>query len=70
MAAMIRLDPLIEELEEAVEEELQRFRATGGTPQGVIAWFVDYLAHMTKAQPKGLRDEIKSVVHKRICGMD
>jgi hypothetical protein len=69
-SAMNRLDPLIEELEEVVESELQNYRNAGGSPQRVMAWWVDYLTHMVKAQPQKLRDEIKSVVHKRICEMD
>jgi hypothetical protein len=52
---MIRLDPLVEELEMDVEESLQQYRNAGGTPQKAIGWFAGYLAHMIKAQPKKLR---------------
>jgi hypothetical protein len=67
---MIRLDPLIEELETEIEECLQKYRDAGGTPQGAIAGFLNYLAHMIRAQPPKLRDEIKDVIRKRLCEMD
>jgi hypothetical protein len=67
---MIRLDPLIEELEMDLDGCLQNYRNAGGTPQGAIAGFLNYFTHMIQAQPQKPRDEIKAVVHKRICEMD
>jgi hypothetical protein len=67
---MIRQDPLLNELEMDIEDCLQKYRNAGGSPQGVIAWMANYLEHMIRAQPKKLRDEIKTAIHKRICDMD
>ena len=67
---MIRLDPPVDQLKTAIEGNVQDFRAAGGSPEGVIAWFANYLGHVIQAQLAKLRDEIKSVVHQRICEMD
>jgi hypothetical protein len=68
---MLRQDPLVEEMEMDVEEAIQRYKDAGGTPQNMIAWFADYLTHMIEAQPGKLRDEIKKLIHNRICeGVD
>jgi hypothetical protein len=69
-SAMSKSDPLVDELETAIEEDIQKYKAAGGSPVRVIAWFADYLGYMVKAQPTKLRDEIKFVVHQRICEMD
>ena len=69
MDAMNKQD-LIEELEMDVEVAIQRYKKACGSSQEVIAWFVDYLEQMIKAQPQQVRDKIRYVVHQRICGMN
>jgi hypothetical protein len=66
---MSKPGPLEDELQNAVEEAIEQYKAAGGIPAGVIAVCAYLLEQMIEVQPEKIRDRATNMVHQRICEM-